>query len=83
MVDDPRDRFDAAVDEEFDESTDGPDVLAAERALRQSLEHTRETEIVIRQNSETLDVIREIHRKNHFVDKLHLIMYGKPREGAA
>lgn len=63
-------------DDDFDETTDGPDVVAAQRALRQAKSGSVDTAKVISEMHKWLGVTRDIGNKNHFTDKFREIIQG-------
>lgn len=65
-------------DDELDlENTDGPDIKQAQRALNKAQKDRVRTDIVIEQANQAIIALREMHRENHFVDKMRLIMQGR------
>lgn len=64
------------INEEIDESTDGPDLIAARRALKQAEQSKPKTDRLVVETRAALASLKGMHDENHFVEKVRLIMRG-------
>lgn len=62
--------------EDIDETTDGPDLLRAQKALADAKRSQRQTDKVVSESRGALNTLKELHTENHFTDKLRLIIRG-------
>lgn len=62
--------------EEIDETTDGPDVIRARRAVQEARQATRQTDKIVTETQSAIATLRRMHEENHFADKLRLVIRG-------
>lgn len=65
------------MSDDFDETTDGPDVVRARAALARAKTSTAEIDIVLAEQQRLTSTLLRVGRRNHFADKFRAIIRGE------
>jgi hypothetical protein len=61
----------------IDETTDGPDIIRAQKVLEQIKTSTSEMDIVLAEQRRLSQTLERVGRRNHFADRFRAILRGQ------